>query len=122
MSTSPLALVVEDDFDAATIFAKALEAVGFSTEVIREGDTALKRLEEIVPHLVLLDLHLPNVGGKEILTNIRADARLAHTRVIIASADPRTADTLQDIADLVLIKPISFSQVRDLTARFKPST
>ena len=117
MTTESLALVVEDDFDASVIFAKALEVVGFKTEVIDSGDVALARLKEIVPEIVVLDLHLPNVTGVDILKEIRADERLAETKVIIASADPRTADSLQEKADLILLKPITFSQVRDFAAR-----
>jgi hypothetical protein len=40
--------------------------------------------------------------------------------VIVASADPVMAQSLSDQADLVLIKPISFSQLRDLANRFNP--
>jgi CheY-like chemotaxis protein len=53
------------------------------------------------------------------LRQIRADARLAGTRVIIATADPLMAQTLNDAADLVLIKPISFSQLRDLAKQLR---
>ncbi|NDJ74611.1 MAG: response regulator [Chloroflexi bacterium] len=115
--TKPLALIIEDDYDASVIFAKAIEMNGFETEVIHTGDEALARLRTAVPELVLLDLHLPRVVGTDILREIRADPRLKQTRVIVATADPRTADIIQDDADLVLIKPTTYSQVRDLAAR-----
>lgn len=117
MSTLGLALVIEDDFDASAIFAKALRVVGFETEIIASGDKALERLAAVVPQMIVLDLHLPEVVGTDILRHIRADERLAETRVIVATADPRTADALQDDADLVLIKPTTFSQVRDFAKR-----
>jgi DNA-binding response OmpR family regulator len=116
-----LALVIEDDPDAAVIFSKAIGAIGFQTEVIRAGDKALERLKELTPDLVLLDLHLPNVAGTDILKQIRADERLVKTRVIIVTADPRMANACESQADLILVKPVSFSQVRDLVARFKPA-
>lgn len=112
-----LALVIEDDFDASLIFSKALQAAGHQVEVIRAGDLAVKRLGEIAPHLVLLDLHLPEVDGTEILKQIRADERLARTRVIIVTADARMAEPIKDDADLVLLKPASYSQVRDFALR-----
>ena len=111
------ALVIEDDFDASLIFSKALQAAGHQVEVIRAGDLALKRLGEMVPHLVILDLHLPEVDGTEILKQIRADERLARTRVIIVTADARMAEPIKDDADLVLLKPASYSQVRDFALR-----
>lgn len=112
-----LALVIEDDEDLATIFAEALRAAGYETRIVRAGDTALAQLAATVPHVVVLDLHLPFVSGADILRQIRADARLAQVRVIIVSADPRMADMLEGQADLVLIKPISFTQLRDLATR-----
>jgi CheY-like chemotaxis protein len=66
---------------------------------------------------VVLDLHLPGVSGRKLLDVIRADGRLTKTRVILATADYRTAEELRDSADLVLLKPISFKQLRDLSAR-----
>jgi DNA-binding response OmpR family regulator len=117
MSDDLVALVIEDDFDASVIFAKALEVVGFQTEVIDSGEKALERLKALVPVIVLLDLHLPEVMGTSIIRTIRSDERLKETLVIIASADPRSADLVQDMADLVLIKPTTFSQVRDLAGR-----
>lgn len=117
-----LALVIEDDFDAAIIFSQALKANEFKTEIIRSGDAALERLQSIVPSIILLDLHLPQVAGTDILSRIRADERLTKTPVIIITADPRMAEDCQETADLVLLKPVSFSQVRDLVSRFHNAT
>jgi|GEM_PF-217516 len=115
--SEPLALVIEDDFDASVIFSKALEAAGCKAESIQKGDIALKRLHEIVPALIVLDLHLPNVVGSEILEYIRGDARLEKTIVMLATADSRMADVVRDQADLVLLKPVTFTQVRDFAMR-----
>lgn len=119
--SSQLALVIEDDAALATIFSEALEATGFETEIIRSGDIALTRLAVTEPDVVVLDLHLPRIEGTDILHEIRADPRLAKTQVMIATADPRLAEPLQTQADLVLQKPISFSQLRDLAARLSPT-
>jgi DNA-binding response OmpR family regulator len=111
------ALIVEDETDLAIIFSKALQEAGFETQIVRAGDTALMWLSSTAPQIVVLDLHLPRVSGEEVLEQIRADERLLATKVIIATADPRMAETLQDRADLVLLKPIGFSQLRDLASR-----
>jgi DNA-binding response OmpR family regulator len=112
-----LALVIEDDYDASVIFAKAMEVLGFEPDVIRTGDVARQKLTELVPIIVILDLHLPEVVGTDLLRQIRDDPRLNDTWVIVASADPRMAEMIRDVADLVLLKPTTFSQVRDLAAR-----
>ena len=117
-----LALIIEDDADLAAIFDEALRAAQFETEVIRAGDEAQRRLRVATPAVVVLDLHLPLVSGTELLKQIRSDERLSKARVIVATADSRLAEELHETADLVLVKPISFSQLRDLSARFKPKT
>jgi two-component system phosphate regulon response regulator PhoB len=114
------ALIIEDNRELAIIFSQALQAAGFATGIIEDGDQALARLAITAPDVVVLDLHIPRVSGVEILRRIRADARLAGTRVIVATADMRATDMLQDQADLVLIKPVSFTQLRDLAGRLAP--
>ncbi|HSO10896.1 MAG TPA: response regulator [Anaerolineales bacterium] len=115
-----LALVIEDDDDLSEIFTRALEQAGFKVETIRDGKAARKRLEEDdVPNVIALDLHLPFVDGGTLLKQINADERLSKTRVILTTADAVQAEFLRDKATIVLIKPILFSQLRDLSARLK---
>jgi CheY-like chemotaxis protein len=120
--SSPLALIVEDDFDLSKIFAQALQSSGFETQVVRSGDLAMTWLSSTAPNVVVLDLHLPHIAGTDILRHIHSDPALADTRVIVVTADVRLAETLRDEADLVLLKPISFSQLSDLADRLANST
>lgn len=119
---SVLALIIEDDEDLASIFAEALRGVGFEVEIVADGRVAQERLKNgTPPFLILLDMHLPHVSGGDILTNIiKKEEHLAKTMVIITTADARMGDTFGEMADFVLIKPISFVQLRDLTSRLKP--
>jgi CheY-like chemotaxis protein len=118
-SEKPLALIIEDDRKQATIFDQALRMAEFETEIIQDGKAALERLAATVPVLVVLDLYLPYVSGGDVLRQIRADERLAKTRVILATADHRMAEHLREKSDLVLLKPVSFNQLRDLAARLR---
>jgi DNA-binding response OmpR family regulator len=114
-----IAFVIEDDQDLSSIFTEALKAAGYQVETIRDGAAAQQRLKEAIPEIVILDMHLPNIDGAHLLTQIRADERLAKARVIIATADALLGEYYEKKADLVLVKPISFSQLRDLTARYR---
>ena len=114
---SELCLIVEDDEDLAAIFTEALENADYEVETIRNGLVAQRRLFEVQPHLVVLDMHIPIISGPDILKQIRSDERLERTVVVIATADARLGEAYTDIADFVLIKPITFTQLRDLTAR-----
>jgi DNA-binding response OmpR family regulator len=119
--TKPLALIVEDDEDINEIFCQALIAAGFDTEIARDGKSALEFLEKITPTIVILDLHLPNVSGETILKHVRTTPRLEKVRVVITTADAVAAEFLRNQADFVMVKPISYIQLRDLTKRLNPS-
>ncbi len=116
-SLSPIAMVIEDDEKLATIFSAALSEAGFTPHTVRSGDTALAELPFHHPRLVILDLNLPSVPGETILRAIRENPDLARTRVIVATADAERARLLEEEGDLVLIKPISYTQLRDLARR-----
>jgi DNA-binding response OmpR family regulator len=115
MST-PFVFVVEDDPKLTTIITFALQG-NFELETCTDGGIAVERLKQIVPDIVILDLNLPGVSGREVLKGIRADARLANTRVILTTADERQAETLTDEADLILLKPVSPTQLREMALR-----
>ena len=119
---SELALIIEDDEDLASIFAEALRGVGFEIEIIADGEAAEERLKNgMVPFLILLDMHLPRISGADLLTNIiKKEERFAKTIVIITTADARMGEAYNDQVDFVMVKPISFVQLRDLSSRLKP--
>ena len=54
-----------------------------------------------------------------LLDQIRNDERLKDTRVMVATADSRMAEDLHEQADLVLLKPIGYIQLRDLATRLR---
>jgi CheY-like chemotaxis protein len=119
---SDVALIIEDDEDLASIFAEALRGVGFEVEIVADGLTAQEKLKSsAAPFLILLDMHLPHVSGADLLTNIiKKDSRFEKTIVIITTADARMGEAYNEEVDFVMIKPISFVQLRDLTSRLKP--
>jgi CheY-like chemotaxis protein len=120
VSKKYLAFVIEDDPDLSVIFAAALQSAGFETEIINDGGKALARLAEQAPSLVILDLHLPHLSGVNALRQIHSDRQLLNTRVVVCTADAAMADELREQADLVLLKPVTYSQLRDLAIRLVP--
>ena len=115
-----LALVIEDDQDLSEIFSQALVGAGFEVETIRDGKAAQERLGgEKIPNVIALDLHLPYVDGATLLKQINADERFNKTRIILTTADAAQAEFLRDKVTIVLIKPIMFTQLRDISKRLK---
>jgi CheY-like chemotaxis protein len=110
-------MVVEDAIELARIFTDILEMNGMRVEMITDGALAMQRLEVEVPDLVLLDMHLPNVSGIDILTYIRETPRLKHTQVVAVTANALLTADLMDRVELLLIKPVTLSQISELTQR-----
>ncbi len=119
--TNRIALVIEDEIHLADIFAKALEMAGFQPQTINDGQEAINHLHNTTqaPALVVLDLNLPMFSGKDILRYIRMDARFAKTRVFMATSDSAAiVGEIEAKSDIVLLKPVGFTQLRELASRF----
>ncbi len=114
--SKPLALIIEDDLEIAKILSLSLKN-HFEVETIADGNSAIIRLAQIVPVLIILDLHLPEVSGMDIFAHLRSDARFNGTKVIVCTADALRAEELRSQVDLVLLKPISPGQLRELASR-----
>ena len=119
--TKRLALVIEDEVQLAAIYVKALDLAGYQTMAIHNGQEAMDYLilSAEPPALVVLDLNLPLLSGKEILRFIRRDPRFAKTRVLLATSDSAAVmGEIEAKSDIVLLKPIGFTQLRELASRF----
>ena len=81
------------------------------------GEEGCQKAIDQRPDLVLLDLHLPDIPGEEVLRRMRADDRIAGTPVFVLSADATTAHRRQLLAagaDEYLTKPIGVRELLDL--------
>lgn len=116
----PLVFVVEDDPSLGTLFADVMQDMGLDTKLIKDGRLAVEQLALAVPDMVLLDLHLPHVSGLEILNQIRGDTRLEKTRVAMITADAIRVREAKGKADLILIKPIGYFDLRDMVTKLLP--
>ena len=81
----PYILVVDDDQDFRTGLRIALEMKGYQVEECSNGEEALAKLSEKAPLLVLLDLQMPVMNGREMLQRMRATPELKDVPVVIIS-------------------------------------
>lgn len=117
---SPYALVVEDDPQLADLFKIALQDAGYQTEILDNGHKAQVSLMFTAPDLVLMDLHLPSLDGGVLLRQIRSQARLVHTRVMLVTGDENGARRLTDQVDSLLFKPVGYQQVHQVARDLMP--
>jgi CheY-like chemotaxis protein len=76
-------LLVEDDTFVSDIYQTKISSEGFNMMVAENGLEAIKRLEEKIPDLILLDIIMPYMDGIETLKKIKADERWKKIPVIL---------------------------------------
>ena len=95
-------LLVEDDIGDIELTKEALEdsKLQINLNVVRDGVDAIAYLRQegefsnaIAPDLILLDLNLPRMDGREVLQEMKSDNRLRHIPVVVLT----TSDTDEDI-------------------------
>jgi two-component system alkaline phosphatase synthesis response regulator PhoP len=104
----PKILVVDDDHEILKLIAMLLRRIGAEAWTFPDGQSALQRLDQTVPDLIILDLMLPDVDGLQILQQVRAQDQFRHVPVLIlsAKADPDTIRKGLDLgADGYITKP-----------------
>ena len=95
MTGGPRILVVDDDQDIRGLLSELLIRAGFDVDEAADGRTALRRLYEAPPALVLLDVSMPDMDGYQTLERIRD---LSDVPVIMLTA---RADELENVRGLV---------------------
>jgi CheY-like chemotaxis protein len=115
----PFALLIEDDRDVSTLFRHVLDMAGYDSENAYDGIEAMKRLSELQPDVVLLDLQLPGLSGIDILTKMRADERMKNIPVVVITAYAYYAKNLPVEPDLFLLKPVDIQDLSNLLQRLR---
>lgn len=102
-------LIVEDDFDLSQQYEMALSLINIQPEMKRDGQKAMERIQQgEAPAVVVLDLHLPNVSGEEIFSEMKR--RNLPSKVVVVTADEDLADKFRGKAQQVIVKPTNLEQ------------
>jgi CheY-like chemotaxis protein len=102
-----LVLVIEDDPDISLMMSVSLRLAGHGVATAPTGEAALASLAATRPDVLVLDLGLPGIGGREVLRRIRADTLLKTLPVVVVSAHaaPSIAEMASLGCDRYLAKP-----------------
>jgi CheY-like chemotaxis protein len=87
----PMVLIVDDCADTRSLYAEYLDLAGFDVKEAGDGLQALEAVKAAPPDVVVMDLSLPELGGRETAARIKADPATAHIRVIVVSGFNRDA-------------------------------
>lgn len=91
---SGLVIVADDDADILAGYKECLEAANFTVVAVPDGESALARCKQLTPRVVMLDVHMPGMGGIEACRRIRGVVGNA-VPVMFVTSDS-TASVLQD--------------------------
>jgi CheY-like chemotaxis protein len=86
-------LVVDDDFDARTIYSTFLRAAGCSVFVASDGRVALDKADELSPDIIVMDLAMPRLDGWEAIRRLRRSSWTREIPIIAVSAVPQSRET-----------------------------
>ena len=81
-----LVLVVEDDPDLGDTIVAFLKEEGLDAKLARDGDQAMRLVDQLSPSAMILDLMMPRRDGFSVLRELRADGRIANLPVIVVTA------------------------------------
>lgn len=112
----PLILVIEDDRELRETLAFNLERSGYRVEQAADGDGGLRLVRALQPDLVVLDLMLPVLDGRQVCRLVRADSAVP---ILVLTALDREIDVVNGLdagADDYMTKPFS---LREFLARVK---
>ncbi|MFA6547612.1 MAG: response regulator [Candidatus Magasanikbacteria bacterium] len=91
-------LIVEDDNILAKAFSIALTEDGYDIQVATDGEEAIKKIKQIKPDLVLLDLIIPQKSGEEVLAEIKKDSELKDIPVLVLTVKSDSASISRCVA------------------------
>jgi DNA-binding response OmpR family regulator len=103
-------LIADDEPNIVTSLEFLLSRAGFELRVARDGQAALKAVEEFRPDLVLLDVMMPLLSGFEVCQSIRANAAWQGVKILMLTAKGREAEVSKGLAlgaDAYVSKPFS---------------
>jgi len=115
-------LVVDDNIDAATSLAMLVRANGYDVRTAFTGRAAVATAIDFEPHVVLLDIGLPDLDGLQAAKQIRQQLVLNHVVLVAMTGYGQIEDYQRSMKagfDYHLVKPADFRQVQEILTTVK---
>ncbi len=108
-------LVVEDDHDISNMLNIYFSGLGYDVDIAPRGEVALDKTRQLMPHLIVLDIMLPDIDGYEVCRRLRINTRTSHIPIIFLTQKDERSDKLQGLelgADDYITKPFDIEELR----------
>lgn len=120
MSTGATILVVDDNRDNVDILRTFLESRGYRVAAAVDGTSALAKVEEVQPELVLLDVMMPGMDGWQVCRAIKNHPDHGSTKVVMVTAKGDYEDKFEGMrsgADDYVVKPVDLGELEEKVRR-----
>lgn len=107
-------MIVDDDAVTVSLLETLLQLDGFDVIVVRRGADVIPEAEARNPDIILMDFHLADMEGVDVIKNVRAHNRLAEIPIIMASGMDVSDEALAAGANKFIIKPFEPSDLPEL--------
>lgn len=121
----PSVLVVDDEPNIVVSLEFLMKQAGYDVRVARNGEEALRAIEERTPDLVLLDVMMPKRNGYDVCQTMRADPRFKDVCIIMLTAKGRDVEREKGLAlgaDDYITKPFSTREVMERVRQYVDTT
>ncbi len=108
-------LVVEDDFDISNMLRIYFQSQGYDVTVAPRGEEALELCRQQLPHVIVLDIMLPDIDGYEVCRRLRSNLRTSHVPIIFLTQKDERSDKIAGLelgADDYITKPFDIEELR----------
>ena len=108
-------LIVEDDHDISNMLKIYFTGLGYDVDAAIRGGEALEKTKHVLPHLIVLDIMLPDIDGYEVCRTLRTNTRTSHIPVIFLTQKDERSDRLQGLelgADDYITKPFDIEELK----------
>jgi diguanylate cyclase (GGDEF)-like protein len=108
-------LVVEDDTDISNMLSIYFKSQGYEVVVTARGGEAMDRCRAQLPHVIVLDIMLPDIDGYEVCSRLRTNLRTSHIPIIFLTQKDERSDKIAGLelgADDYITKPFDIEELR----------
>ena len=109
-------LVCEDNDLTAKLFIAALRHRPYELKVVTTADAIVDEAVAYGPGLILMDLRLPGIGGREAIGRLRADGRTADIPIVLHSANAAVDEIAAELGVGYVGKPFTLTDFRECVA------
>ena len=108
-------LITEDDVDISNMLKIYFSGLGYDVDTAMRGSDALEKTRQVLPHLIVLDIMLPDIDGYEVCTRLRRNLRTSHVPIIFLTQKDERSDRIAGLelgADDYITKPFDIEELR----------